>query len=149
MNHVLLTSYFHQTVRSFSFSSLSFISSPPFRLVTSSHIRFASLIHRVPTPRSAEWKLLRECYIQERSGGGDILHQEPLAHYRLLWQSRILVVHLCLAFSTEAYREMSSTQYVPTQEITRVRFIATSLNTEVEVPTALKTVTRQRFSKKQ
>ena len=72
-----------------SFSSLSFISSPPFRLVTSSHIRFASSVHSVPTPNSIEAVRFDKGLLHPR--GENILHEESLAHYRLLWKSGISV----------------------------------------------------------
>ena len=72
-----------------SFSSLSFISSPPFRLVTSSHIRFASSVHTVPTPNSIEAVRFDKGWLHPR--GENILREESLAHYRLLWKSGISV----------------------------------------------------------
>lgn len=62
---------------------------PPFRLVTSSHIRFASSAHSVPTPNSIEAVRFDKGWLHPR--GENILHEESLAHYRLLWKSGISV----------------------------------------------------------
>ena len=62
---------------------------PPFRLVTSSHIRFASSVHSVPTPNSIEAVRFDKGLLHPR--GENILHEESLAHYRLLWKSGISV----------------------------------------------------------
>lgn len=91
----LLWSYFLKLYQptvphsSSSFSPLSFISSPPFRLVTSSHIRFASSFHSVPTPSSIDAARFDKGWLHPR--GENISHQESLAHYRLLCKSGILV----------------------------------------------------------